>query len=231
MHYGTLSLPARLFLLSWSPDRHRFTGGPDLHLAVRAGALAELAQRGLLHEAGGTLTPVAGSRTGDAVLDGVLDLVERSRPRGWRGWVTHRSGATLTAVRDELTAHGHLRAGHRRALGIFPVRYWEPERADHAETLRAEALAVLRGPLPVTDVAQGDAALVVCAATGKVRPLVTGRDRRRHKDRLEALTDRGGGSSPELRSAMRGLRKALASAVAAAEAARSSGSGGDGGGG
>lgn len=219
MHYGTLSLPARLFLLAWSPERNRFAGGPDLHLAVRAAALAELARRGLLHEADGTVTPVGGSRTGDAVLDGLLDLVERSRPRGWRAWVTHRSGDTLTAVRDELTAHGYLRAGRRRAPGLFPVRYWQPERADHAERLRADALAVLRGPLPVADMARGDAALVVCAATGKVRPAVTGKDRRRHKDRLDALTDRGGGASPEQRAAMRDLRKALARAVATAEAA------------
>ncbi|CAM5295431.1 hypothetical protein SALBM135S_02851 [Streptomyces alboniger] len=231
MHYGTLSLPARLFLLAWSQDRGRFTGGPDLHLAVRAGALAELAQRGLLHDTGGTVTPVAGSRTGDAVLDGLLDLIERSRPRKWRAWITHRSRDTFTAVRDELAAHGYLRTGRRRVLGLFPVRYWEPERPGYAETLRADTLAVLRGPRPVAEVDRSEAALVVCAATGKVRPAFTGKERRRHKDRIEALADHAGGASPELRSAMRGLRKALASAVAAAEMSRSSdGGGGDGGG-
>ncbi|MGW0531290.1 GOLPH3/VPS74 family protein [Streptomyces sp. NPDC003032] len=231
MHHSTLSLPARLFLLAWNTDRGKFTGGPDLHLAIRAGALAELAQRGLLVETGGgVVMPVVGARTGDTVLDALVDLVERSKPRKWRGWMTYRSRDTLAAVRDQLTAHGYLRMERRRILGLFPSRTWELERVGYAETLHAEALAALRGDRPVTEVAPSDAALVVCAATGKTRTLVSGKDRRRHKDRLAELTDRGGSASPELRTLMRNLRKAHASAVASAEMARSSG-GGDGGGG
>ncbi|MFF3640869.1 GPP34 family phosphoprotein [Streptomyces sp. NPDC002564] len=228
MHHGTLSLPARLYLLAWHPDKKRFTGGPDLHLAVRAAALAELALRGVLAESDGIVTPVVGARTGDTALDALAELVEQSRPRKWRGWMTHRSRGTLAAVRDQLTAHGYLTQGRRRVLGLFPARHWELEREGYAEILRAEALAVLRGPAPVQEVTESDAVLVVCAATGKVRPFATGADRRRYKDRLEALTDRGGGASPELRVLLHGLRKALASAVAAAEAARSSGGGGGG---
>ncbi|WP_069885895.1 GOLPH3/VPS74 family protein [Streptomyces luteocolor] len=223
MHFGTLSLPAKLFLFAYHPDKGRFTGGPDLHLVVRAGALTELAQRGLLRESGGTVAPAVGARTGDTVLDGLLEAVERSRPRKWRGWLTYRSRATLSAVRDQLTAHGYLRAERRRALGVFPTRHWELERTGYAEALHAEVLAVLRGPQPVEEVGEREAALVVCAATGKLRPVVTGRDRRRHKDRLEELTDRSAGGSPELRELMRHLRKALATAIASAEVARSGG--------
>ncbi|MET7361727.1 GPP34 family phosphoprotein [Streptomyces sp. NPDC005562] len=230
MHFGTLSLPARLFLLSWHPEKRKFSGGPDLHLTVRAGALAELAGRGLLVEADRVVAPAAvGDRTGDPVLDALLELVEQSRPRTWRGWITHRSRATLNAVRADLAAHGYLREGRRRVLGLFPARHWELERVGYAEALHAEALAVLRGPRPVEEVDAGEAALVVCAATGKLRSVVTGKDRRRYKDRLAELTDRAGGAAPESRALMRDLRRALASAVASAEAARSSGGGGGGG--
>ncbi|MFH8565966.1 GPP34 family phosphoprotein [Streptomyces sp. NPDC017988] len=230
MHHGTLSLPARIFLLAWDTDRGKFTGGPDLHLAVRTGALAELAQRRVLGEAGGVVvTPATGARTGDVVLDALLDLVERSKPRKWRGWMTYRSRTTLDAVRDQLAAEGHLREERRRVLGLFPSRRWVLERTGHAEALRTDALAVLRAQRPVTEVSPGDAALVVCAATGKVRTFVGTKDRRRYKDRLAELTDRAGGDDPELRTLMRNLRKAHASAVTSAEMARSS-SGGDGGG-
>lgn len=99
----------------------------------------------------------------------------------------------------------------------------------YAEALHAQALDVLRGPRPAEEIDEGEAALVVCAATGKLRSVVTGKDRRRYKDRLAALTDRAGGATPELRALMRDLRRALASAVASAEAARSSGGGGGGG--
>ncbi|MET8686975.1 GPP34 family phosphoprotein [Streptomyces sp. NPDC004732] len=230
VHYGTLSLPAKLLLLAWSGEKERFTGGPDLHLVIRAGALAELAQRGVVVETDGTVTPVVGARTGDTVLDSLAALIEGSRPRKWRGWLTYRSRTTLDEVRGQLTAHGYLRQERRRVLGVFPTRHWELERAGYAEALQADAGTVLRGTRPVTEVPASEAALVMCAATGKVRPFATGKDRRRYKDRLAELTDRGGGASPELAELMRALRKALASAVAAAEMARSSNGGGGGGG-
>ncbi|MFD3578417.1 GPP34 family phosphoprotein [Streptomyces sp. NPDC058644] len=226
MPFGSLSLPTRIFLLAWDTGRNRIAGAPDLHYAVRACALAELAQRGLVSDVGGIVTPVFGARTGDPALDSVLELVEESRPRKWSGWITHKSHATQDAVRDQLAAEGYLRMERTRILGVFPSRRYELERAGYVEVLHAEALAVLRGPVPVSEVPAGDAALVVCAVTGKLRGIISGKDRRQYKDRLDALTDRSGAPSPELPELMRGLRKALASAVSYAEAARSSGGGG-----
>lgn len=226
MPYGSLSLPSRIFLLAWDTGRNRIVGAPDLHYAVRACALAELAQRRLVSDADGIVTPVFGARTGDPGLDGVLELIEESRPRKWRGWITHRSSSTMDVVRDQLTSEGYLRMERTRVFGIFPSRRYELERAGYVEVLHAEALAVLRGPVPVSEVPAGDAALVVCAATGKLRGIIPGKERRQHKERLDALTDRGGAPAAGLPEVMRGLRKALASAVSAAEAARSGGSGG-----
>ncbi|GAA3099030.1 GPP34 family phosphoprotein [Streptomyces rectiviolaceus] len=226
MPYGSLSLPTRIFLLAWDTGRDRIAGAPDLQYAVRACALAELAQRGLLSDVDGIVTPVFGARTGDPALDGVLELVEESRPRKWRGWITHKSRHTLDSVRDQLASDGYLRTERTRILGIFPSQRYELERAGYVEVLHAEALAVLRGPVPVSEVPAGDAALVVCAATGKLRGIISGKDRRQYAERLEALTDRSGAPAPELPEVMRTLRKALSSAVSAAEAARSGGSGG-----
>lgn len=229
MPYGSLSLPSRIFLLAWDAGRNRITGAPDLHYAVRACALAELAQRRLLSDVDGIVTPVFGARTGDPGLDSVLELIEESRPRKWSGWITHKSGYTRDRVRDQLTSEGYLRTERTRVFGIFPSRRYELERAGYVEVLHAEALAVLRGPLPVPEVPAGDAALVVCAATGKLRAIISGKDRRHYKERLDELTDRAGAQAPELPELMRALRKALASAVAYAEAARSGGGGGGGG--
>jgi hypothetical protein len=228
MPYGSLSLPTRIFLLAWDTGRNRIAGAPDLNLAVRACALAELAQRGLLSDVDGIVTPVFGARTGDAVLDGVLELIEESRPRKWRGWITHKSRHTLDEVREQLASEGYLRAERTRVFGIFPSRRYELERPGYVEVLHAEALSVLRGPVPVPEVPPGDAVLVVCAATGKLRGVISGKDRRQYKERLDALTDRGGAPAPELPEVMRALRKALASAVSSAEADRSGGGGGGG---
>ncbi|MCZ9342288.1 GPP34 family phosphoprotein, partial [Streptomyces sp. TRM76130] len=63
MPHGSLSPPARLFLLAGD-------AAPP-HRLVRAGALAELARCGLLVDDDGIVTPVdLDSRTGDPVLDG-----------------------------------------------------------------------------------------------------------------------------------------------------------------
>lgn len=226
MPYGSLSLPTRIFLLAWDTGRNRIAGAPELPYAVRAGALAELAQRGLVSDVDGIVTPVFGARTGDPALDGVLELIEESRPRKWSGWITHKSRDTLNGTRDQLASEGYLRTERTRVLGIFPSRRYELERTGYVEVLHTEALAVLRGPVPVSEVPPIDAALVVCAATGKLRGIFPGKERRRYKERLDALTDRCGAPAPELPELMRALRKALASAVTYAEAARGGGGGG-----
>ncbi|MEV5517300.1 GPP34 family phosphoprotein, partial [Streptomyces flaveolus] len=120
MPIGSLSLPARLCLLAWDPAR---PGGADtarLRHLVRAGALAELARRGLLTDDDGIATPVdLDSRTGDAVLDGLLDLVRESMPRRWRAWVRSYARVTFDAVREQLVADGYLRAEKKRVLGAW----------------------------------------------------------------------------------------------------------------
>ncbi|MGH4028622.1 GOLPH3/VPS74 family protein [Actinomycetota bacterium Odt1-20B] len=232
MPYGSLSLPARLYLLAANPAKGRVSASMDLDVVVRACALAELAQRGFIAEVNGIVTPVLGARTGDPVLDELMELIEESRPKGWRPWMTHRSRATLEAVRDGLVAGGYLRVVRVKRLGVFPGRRHELERAGYVELLQGEALAVLRrsegGSEGVDAVPVDDAALVVIASTGAIRTLVRGLDHWRYKERLEELAARAGAERAGLPEALANLRKALKRALAARSAARDSGGGGGG---
>ncbi|MET8247003.1 GPP34 family phosphoprotein [Streptomyces sp. NPDC005202] len=216
MPNGSLSLPARLYLLAWDTTRRKVTGAAHLHHLVRAGALTELAQRGLLLDEDGIATPVdLDARTGDAVLDGLLDLVRESRPRRWKTWVTLRARFTLVAVREQLAAEGYLRAEKRRVLGIFPSVEYVLERAAVVDALREEAREVLQGSLPAAEVSDRDAALVALAAAAELRILLPGKDRRRHRQRIEELTERSGAAAPALRKVVREVRTAVIVATTA----------------
>ncbi|MGW7047416.1 GOLPH3/VPS74 family protein [Streptomyces avermitilis] len=214
---GSLSLPARLYLLSWDTTKLKVSGETHLHHLVRAGALTELAQRGLLTDVDGIATPAdPDGRTGDPVLDGLLELVEESRPRKWKAWVTLRARVTLDAVRAQLAADGYLRAEKRRVFGLFPSVEYELARVPAVQALRAEARQVLEGPLPVAAVPDRDAALVALAAAAELRTLVPSKDRKRYKDRVEELTERGGAAAPALRKVIQEVRTAMIVAITAA---------------
>ncbi|MFI6334174.1 GPP34 family phosphoprotein [Streptomyces sp. NPDC050535] len=207
---GSLSLPARLYLLSWDTAKLKVTGATHLHHLVRAGALTELAQRGLLSDVEGIATPVdPDAHTGDLVLDGLLELIEESRPRKWKAWVTLRARVTLDAVRAQLAAEGYLRAEKKRVLGLFPSVEYELDRVSAVDALREDARRVLAGPEPVADVSERAAAVVALAAAAELRTLMSGKDRKLHKDRIERLTERSGAAAPALKKVIQEVRTAM----------------------
>lgn len=187
MPHGSLSLPARLCLLAWDPAGTEATAA---HL-VRAGALAELVRRGLLTDRDGIATPLdLDTLTGDAVLDGLLELVRESMPHRWRTWTGLHARVTAEAVREQLTADGWLRARKKRMLGVFPSVEHVLERADAVDALRQEARDVweARG-----EVREQEAAAVALAAAAGVRGVVPdGDDREQLKVRVEELVERSG---------------------------------------
>ncbi|MER6088156.1 GOLPH3/VPS74 family protein [Streptomyces bluensis] len=210
MPNGSLSLPARLYLLAWDTTRTGLPRAAHLGHLVRAGALTELVQRGLLTDEDGIATPVdPDARTGDPVLDGLLELVEESQPRTWKTWVTLRARVTLDAVPAQLVADGCLRVVKQRTLGVFPTVEYELERVPLVEGLHEEARRILEGPLPVAEVPERDAALVALAASVGLRTLFSGEGPDRHKERIEALTERGGAAAPALRKVVQEVRTAL----------------------
>ncbi|MFJ7290730.1 GOLPH3/VPS74 family protein [Streptomyces collinus] len=211
MPNGPLTLPARLCLLAW--DTAPPAAGGDAHRPgpVRAGALVELARRGLLTDEDGIATPAdLDTSTGDAVLDGLLELVRESRPHLWRTWVTLRARVTLDAVREQLVAEGYLRADKRRVLGVFPSVEYALERKAAVEVLREETRQVLRGPLPVAGISERDAALaVLAAAAGLFGESTSGR-------RVEELAERAAAATPGLRGIVGELSAAVTSGAAVA---------------
>ncbi|MFF0066087.1 GPP34 family phosphoprotein [Streptomyces sp. NPDC005279] len=223
MPNGSLSLAARLYLLCWDAERMELTGTSCLGPLVRAGALTELAQRGMLADADGIARPIGDNRTGDPVLDGLLELVEESRPRPWTRWVTYHATYTLDAVGTQLSGAGCLRRRRGRLRGLFSAARYELDRADVVKSLREEARAVLGGPVPVEDISDRDAALVALAAAAEVRTLATASERRRHRDRIEALTERSGAAAPALKNVFQQVRAAVIAEVASASATGASG--------
>ncbi|WRZ89249.1 GPP34 family phosphoprotein [Streptomyces sp. NBC_01007] len=219
MPNGSLSLPARLYLLAWDTTKGKITGSTHLHHLVRAGALTELAQRGLLVDDDGIVTPVdADSRTGDLVLDGLLELVAESRPRRWKPWVTSWARVTLDAVRAQLAAEGYLRAEKKRVLGLFPSVEYELDRVPVVQALRAEARQVMEGPVPVAEVCDRDAALVALATAAELRTLASPKERKLHKARIDELTERSGAAAPALRKVIQEVRTAVIVAATTASA-------------
>ncbi|WP_217253761.1 GPP34 family phosphoprotein [Streptomyces sp. AC602_WCS936] len=207
---GSLSLPARLCLLAWDPTRPGATDTARAHHLVRAGALTELARRGLLTDDEGIATPVdLDSRTGDAVLDGLLELVRESVPHRWRTWVRRYARVTFDAAREQLVAEGYLRAEKKRVLGVFPSVEYVLARVAAARTLSARTRSVLEGAVPAGEVPERDAVVAVLAAAAEPRalgPAATGAGR---EARIAELTERGAASAPGLREILLEVRGAL----------------------
>ncbi|WND33744.1 GPP34 family phosphoprotein [Streptomyces sp. BB1-1-1] len=200
MPNGSLSLPARLCLLAWDPARPGVTDTARHHHLVRAGALTELAQRGLLVDDEGIATPVdLDSRTGDAVLDGLLDLVRESMPHRWRTWVRLHARLTFDAVREQLVAEGYLRAEKKRVLGVFPSVEYVLARSAAAQALREETRYLLEGPVPAGEVSERNAAMAALAAAAEPRALGPAGTDARREGRIAELTERGGAAAPGLR--------------------------------
>ncbi|MFC8373423.1 GPP34 family phosphoprotein [Streptomyces sp. NPDC057239] len=205
---GPLSLPARLCLLAWDTDPARL---PPL---VRAGALAELARRGLLVDDDGIATPLdLDSRTGDPVLDGLLELVSESCPHRWRTWVTLRARYTLDAVREQLVTEGVLRAEKHRVLGVFPSVEHVLADAGRVRALRRRARRILDGPTPPEDVPEPDATAVALGAAAGLTTLLPAGARADREHRVEQLSARA--VTPAQAVIIRELRNTLSATAKA----------------
>ncbi|MFF9115142.1 GPP34 family phosphoprotein [Streptomyces massasporeus] len=211
MSNGPLTLSARLCLLAWEAAGPAAGAGGHRPAPARAGALVELARRGLLIDEDGIATPVdLDASAGDAVLDGLLELVRESRPHPWRTWVTLRARVTFDAVREQLVADGWLRAEKRRVLGVFPTVEYALERGAVVEALREETRQTLHGAVPVAGIPERDAAVAVLAAAADLL------DENTPDRRIEELTERAGASTPGLAAIVRRVSSAVTAGRAVA---------------
>lgn len=200
------SLPARLYLLAFDTQKNRLTVRGRLGLVVRAAALADLHLAGRLADDHGRPRAVPGvaAPEPDPVLDAVYRRIADERPRSWQRWARADEHRTLRAVRDQLEEARWIRVD-RRTLLPDRVRLREAYRVrPYATTVRA----ALR---PGSDPDPRDAVALALAATGELTTVITSRERRQHRRRLEELAD---GAWP----AVRALKKALQAKRAATAA-------------
>ncbi|MFG2824217.1 GPP34 family phosphoprotein [Kitasatospora sp. NPDC048365] len=173
---------------------------------VRAAVLAELAERGAVVEGGaGRVEVVSAEATDDRVLDGVLaELAGRSRR--WKSWIRRGRDETLEAVEQRLAMLGVVTMADRDPYGpVVAQRAVAMADPREALDLQVRVAEVVRGGSPVDGVGFGDAVLAALAAHGRVRLVVSGKERKANAERIAAFTERIGERAPGLAKAVGGL--------------------------
>jgi hypothetical protein len=203
-----LSLPAQAYLLACDVEKNRLRDRQRAGYLIRGAALTDLLLRGHLVDNDGVAVAVSGGTAGDEVLAELLGEIARSRPRRWKIWVRMDFRGTLRAVETQLEAALVIRVRATKILGLF--RVYRPTVLDVGAAARLRALVddALRGGLEASQIAPADAALTALAAAVELRGVVSGRDRRRYRKRIEELQERGGAAVPALRKVFSELRAA-----------------------
>ncbi|HET6297874.1 MAG TPA: GPP34 family phosphoprotein [Kribbella sp.] len=205
------ALPARLFLLAYDPATGRLASRSRLGQMLRAAALIDLQLSGHLGDDDDRAqVKVQRGRPHDPIAASMLDDISASSPRKWRYWIDRHHRGILREVRDELERARLIKVEPHRRFGLFPAERITLRQPLVRRQLLQAATDTLRPARLVTRIDLRDAALVVLAATGDLRTVVSKDQRDRHKDRLAQLAVRVGPVVPALRKSVQ------ASAAAAA---------------
>jgi hypothetical protein len=194
------SLPQRIFLLAYNPDKGRVGAGTNLGAMLRAAALADLYLNGYLTDERGRAAIDVRRPSHDPVLEALRDEVARSKPRKWQSWVDRRQGAAVGAVRQQLGDGGWVRLEPRRILGLFPttkVTMRDPR-------VRKELLGRINGALkdPIGKIDPADATLVAIVAAGDLKLVLDRETRRANRRRIQKLVELSGPIGPALRKSI-----------------------------
>ncbi|SCK21045.1 Golgi phosphoprotein 3 (GPP34) [Streptomyces sp. WMMB 322] len=212
---GRLSLPAELYLLACDTEKQRLTKTDVLGSVLRAAVLVELTDRGCLTDEDGKVRTVGDKRTGDPLLDEALrGIAAERRPRKWKVLVQRDRKQTFQAVERQLEKTRMIRIERRT---WFPDTVVVKDTA-LARRLNGEAVETLTGGRPVEQFSTRQAALTALAAVGGFPTVTSGKDRREHKDRIKALTERAGEAGPALDKALKEMQIATATAIGTAAA-------------
>lgn len=209
------ALAARLFLLAYDPQTGRLAGRwTRLGRILRAAALLDLQLQGNLADDNGRARSAKAADPADPVLVGVLEDIRRIGPRKWQTWIDRRHGRIVRDVRDQLEQARLIKVERYHVLGVFPAHRITLRHPLVRRQLLRNATDTLRPARLVTRIDLRDAAIVVLAATGDLRTVLTKDQRKRHKERLAQLAVRVGPIVPALRKALQQSRMEAASAAA-----------------
>ncbi|TDC68549.1 GPP34 family phosphoprotein [Micromonospora sp. KC606] len=190
------SLPQRIFVLAYNPDKGRVGVDTDLGAMLRAAALADLHLRGHLTDERGRAAIDVRHPCHDPVLDALLEEIAGSKPRTWQHWVDGRQRAAVRAVRQQLSDGGWVRLEPHRILGLLPTT----KMTIHDPRVRKELLGRITAALnnPIDRIDPADAALVAIVAAGDLKLVLDRRTKRANKRRIQQLTELSGPIAPAL---------------------------------
>ncbi|MGW9206356.1 GOLPH3/VPS74 family protein [Embleya sp. NPDC055664] len=210
------TLPQRVFLLAYSPERQLMLSRTHLGATLQAAALYELHELGLIHDDAGKVRATSG-RTGRAraavppceLAADLLARIEASeRAYRWRYWVKKRDGKAVDRVADSLVHERVIRQETRRLFGLIPYRRFVLRQAPMRVATVNAMRAALKGR--VAEVPTSDAALAVLAYHGELRTVLGGRERREAKERINELSARLGPIPGALRVVVRDAKSGAA---------------------
>ncbi|BCB88127.1 GOLPH3/VPS74 family protein [Phytohabitans suffuscus] len=190
------SLPQRIFLLAYNPDKGKVGLGTNLGAMLRAAALADLYQGGHLTDERGRATIDARHPCHDPVLDALLEEIAGSKPHTWQSWIGHRQHAAVRAVRQQLNDGGWVHLQPHKILGLFPTTKVTIRDPRVRKELLDRVNTALRKPIGSIDPA--DAALVAIVAAGDLKLVLDRKTKRAHKQRTQELTKLSGPIAPAL---------------------------------
>ncbi|PSK96283.1 Golgi phosphoprotein 3 GPP34 [Murinocardiopsis flavida] len=200
-----LTLPQRLYLLSYDIDQNRFD---PVSIAYRgqllcAAALAQLTAAGQLRVHNATAERTTARPPEDPFLADVLADVSPDKPRHFNSAVYLRAAEAEKAVREQLTANGTITVDRGRALGIFPTRTVTLGHPEQVRVLREHTRNAVLAGHDAAAVPFGDAALAAIAAEGDIWTAFTPGERSAHRPMLTAIQERFDTAVPGLRIAIR----------------------------
>ncbi|WP_438291061.1 GOLPH3/VPS74 family protein [Streptomyces sp. HUAS TT7] len=204
----THTLYGRMYLAAYDTAAKALYDRTRTGFLLRVAVLAELASLGRIADSAGEVRVTDSGRTGDPVLDLVLDGIGAHR-RTWKAWVRSDRRETLVAVEDRLAALGLITVEERPVFARAARREVAVREATGVRALQAGLTELLRSRGPVEPY---DAVVLALASAGGVRHVVSRADARAHKDRLDALTGRLDAIAPALGRTVRGLGTTLVAA-------------------
>ncbi|MEU8774371.1 GPP34 family phosphoprotein [Streptomyces sp. NPDC048606] len=183
--------------------------------AVAGGILLELVLAGRFTIVGKELEAADTSPTGDALLDGRLELIRTWLERRGRhtvtGWLTKDHTKAVAAALDSLCARGVVERREHKALGMFPVRRYPEADGSHERALRERLRAcVLDGAEPD----QRTAGLIALLHSAKLHDLAFADGPRAEVKARMAEVAEGQWAAESIRKAIRDMQAAIAAVTA-----------------